>query len=403
MVTYASFNMKEWQAVEEQSEAAWKKKYLGERPTRSAVRKNVPGGVQMDAIAWVAFVLLVLVVAFSGFKAALAYVPVANSMYDHTITEIVNTHPELMDTLPLIPTRQAFISISQLMTFMLAELGMIYFMLAAPSVGKAKPPVWSDRGYGLVAVGQAIWWTVQPSTFSPHLLGLAVWGTIAFVIQISSTGNGTVIDKYLPIVVGLGLSVFVEEKLREWKLHRDEVSKALRTEQLLWDERLEGMWLDRKFITVLYNVLWEHLLNLHRVKDGRKYRPNAHLEALSGAERKTISLAEYNRMKGDLDFADDLKSAVRHEAQEAKAEKVKSGGKTADVRRFKSVNGGEDEVRRVPPNGMPAWTVDTLLADLAHLGVKPHEADRNFIRNTYAPEYRFEGILAAYRKRTNAA
>jgi hypothetical protein len=256
---------------------------LGKRPTYRSVAPLVDGGVDWNVLKIIAFTLLILIMLFTGAKAALSAVPVAVTMYDDLL------HGIMGDYLLVVP-KSLFVALMQMVFVLLSEAGLVYFVLLSKQIRYTVPKV-HDNPLINIVVNLVLFRGVY--TYLPLLM---VWGTIVFVFQISSHGEGTIIDKYLPLVMGIALAYVVEETISERNAHRALVFKRLKVEQEAYDQRYNNYDKDPLYLRLLANAIADKLPTLTRevVRNGKKETiSNRHLLDLPYQEYRKVVLDVY--------------------------------------------------------------------------------------------------------------
>lgn len=282
MVNHISFTTKEYTQLRDNTIQKYRQA-LGKRPTFRSVAPLVDGGVDWNILKIIAFTLLILVILFTGAKAALAAVPVAETMYDDLL------HGSLGQYLLVVP-KPLFVALMQMVFVLLSEAGLIYFVLLNKQIRFTMPKA-HDNPFINIVINFILFRGLY--TFLPLLM---VWGTIIFVFQISSHGEGTIIDKYLPLVMGIALAYVVEETISERNAHRALVFKRLKIEQDAYDHRFNNYEKDPLYLRMLANAIADKLPTLTRevVRNGKKETiTNKHLLELPSHEFQKLVLDVY--------------------------------------------------------------------------------------------------------------
>jgi hypothetical protein len=363
MNSYVKLSLAEWAKTYKNAVDLWSSTELGKRPN------TVPDSikVRVTIIEVVALSLLAFIIVFTGFKAVLHAVPVADSMYTKLLAGEASN-------LPLMPSRELFISAMQVMFFIASELGLVYFMLMAKDIKHVAVSHWRDY-FSIVTIAR-------------YLPTLAVWGIILFVVQISANEGGSVLDNYLPIVMGMALATFVEDFLEKRAVVSREYNARLSTLRDAWDKRKASMAQDEQFLLFLSGTIWESLLGLTRkdiTNNNKPKRVNASLETLGANERQAIILNEYKRNTTNLMFAKEVWRENQKYTEDVQEALLENATVTATI-----VEGG----KRLPPNGLKQWTWDALVADLSAWNA-PKPYTEKLLQEHYQAGY---GVRSVFRK-----
>lgn len=369
---YAKFNRAEATVVLDKAEAAYIKRYLKARPTYRSQYRVTPGGIRWTGLTLIAAVLFLLVCLFSGQKASLHAVPVANAMYDALITGEDGKPLELFSSI-LTPTRQTFVDTMRLMFIAMSELGIVYFALLAVKTAKAGGLI-TWRGSYSATAGYVLAELADTQRILSLLPRLIFFGLIGYIVFISSAGGDRIslFDRFLPVLVGIGLTLFIEELFKKQSEHVAAVELALIEAQSIWDANKAAMPIDERYLMLVHDFIGEALLTITRQHPvtKKRYQPNAALE--SAEDYESIILAEYKRITANVQFA----KQVRATLAENQAEREDYGE------------------LRTPPNGATEWTPETLWSDLMAINA-PKPLQRAFIRKHYATGLKAETMFSA--------
>jgi hypothetical protein len=337
-MNYLPLTQKEFKRVEARTKKFWYTHFLGQKPRRSSIK--LENAYVLDPLKLSAFVLLILIIFFTGFKAMLGAIPVAESMYIHL------THSVDLSRYPLTPSQGVFTTIMQLMFFVMTELGLIYFLLISKRIVRPEVNKWTDFF--------SVQWVLSVLPI------LASVGIVLFVVQISSGVNGTVLDMYLPIAVGMALAFFVEQELEVLEKRNHEIDKRYAEVTKQYNLKQDNMINDSQYMSVLFDYIKEALINKRK---GWFTYPNKRLEL---EDAKIIQDAVYEQWKNhtvNLDFVKKVLQATQNTLESERKLHIDIEGKA------------------VPPNGAKDWTPETLFLDLTArdlVGITRNELGRYY-------------------------
>lgn len=335
---YHPFSNRDWENLQTATQAAYRKA-LGARPTFKSVARSLPNRYAVTALEYAAMLVLLVLTAFTSYKVGALAMPFADNMLTVLLHET--------DLTPAI--QSSFRAITALLFMMLATPSLIYFKLLdnEPEIVAEKQATANMRWYRRLSLD----W------ISPRLPFAIVYISAAWLFYVSSFGTGSIFEKYLPVLVEVGLAQLVGNILKKRADYRKLVWDAYDDRVATWDSRIANADKDPLYLKLLYTRMKEGLVNLQH--QGRK--PNVGLQQADAATIDTILVTEYRRLTGGDHFA------------EAIGAPVQTG-------------------KRIPPNGK-AWTPTTLLHDLRIRGVGSNYSERQ-LQQDYAEGY---GARAAWR------
>jgi hypothetical protein len=316
-------NLKTSKAVLEQAKKLWLESNPKPKPKLHKVN--------YDPVTVIGLLLMVVTVLFSGSKAMLALVPVAESMYSHL------AHGSIYIFLP---SKELFVFLFSLLGAIMSEFGLIYFMLLSNEVIKLYP----DRWYKWLDI--RVWSTWLPS--------LVVYGILVFLVIISMDGEGNPLFKFLPIPVGAGLSLFAEGFIVELVRVSRENKNIREKLDAEYKIRLEHMRKDPQYNEILARVISEALPNVTVYNPVKKVttKPYADLESMDLDKRNSIILDTYKGLIGNYTLASDFIKEFNSVSMQADAVKLLNSDTARVV-----------EGKRLPPNGL-TWKLEEIIADL---------------------------------------
>lgn len=346
---YAPFRLKEWQAVQKRALTRFRTEVLGDRPTFKEVKKDLPNPFHITALEWAAIFVLIALFVVTSFKAGAVAVPFADSM----ITSLLGEAPSdfIRDTF----------RISMIVLFVLmATPALIYFKLLDkdPQIVENKLETRSTPWY--------MRWSLD--YISPRLPYFITYATAVWLVIISSKGDGTLFEKYLPVVLEVGLAHLVGVIISKRAYFNGLVYEALKERQTPYDFRWKQFSHDRDYLQILYQEMKDAFIKLTRPSPDPKLRyPNAQYEY---SERlHDMIVAEYWRMTADDNFAN---SVSQGEAP---------------------VAAGATELRK-PKHGSE-WSAEGLLHDIKVAGLDPTTLSESTLALHYAPGH---GARKAWRE-----
>jgi len=371
MKEWSKLTQQEWEQIKARAKAAFVTEIMGERPTYQTVRDTMPNPFRINPLEWGAILVLVFLAAFTGYKLAAVAVPFADSMATALTQE---TYIESW-------VLHSFQIVTAIMFVLMGTFSLIYFKLldTDKQIVEMKEKTKYYKG----------WRRLGLDWISPRLPYMIVYGSALWLFIVSSAGLDTVtfenfspFERYLPIVLEIGLAHLVGELLIKQEKFHNLVIGTLDEQCKPYDERLAGYEADPEFLKILHRYLRAGLLAVERLpKDklaigrGRKFKVNAWLHDADGDTLDKIILAEYKRLTGGMRFAREII------------------GTTSRAKPSPQAKTGSDE-RRIPPAGDKKWTAGTLVRDLKIRQVTDPNYGENQLAADYAPGY---GARAAWR------
>lgn len=354
----AHFNLNEWNKTEAKGKADFLTA-LGKRPTFNSVKKFVANRYVVTSLEYVASFVLFMLFIFTSFKVGALAVRYSDNLL-HSILDIHNANGTVT---PATIDREVlwwFAFVTIVMFILISTPGMIYFKLYDhdPSNMKAKQATAVKLDYSgwyafFASLGRAIFRMASFDWITPRLPIVITWACIAWLFYVSSHGDGSAWEKYLPVAFEVGLAQLVGNLLDKRAAYRQVVFDRLDEEASKYDQRLAEYERDPMYLRKLFNAIRENLTSL---RDRTGQLPNAFLETAPAVTVNRAVLEEYRRFTGGQQFADMVRAM--------KMDEITKEADTAEKRK---------------PRDGKNWTPATLFADLQARGVSGEYTERNIV------------------------
>lgn len=347
----AKLRLPEWHFVQARAKKLWLQE-LGKRPTFEEVKKNLPNPHTISALELLAIVVLLVLTLFTSYKVGALAIPFALRTL-----ETLSEHTPLAQWI-----KDSFVLVTAFLFMLLATPSVIYFKLLS-----GEPEVAAEKKATAYPTRRGA--RLSLDYLTPRLPSLIVYLSVVWLVVISNQLPGTPFEKFLPVVVEVGLAALVGNILDKRKKFNQIVWDALLEKTEPYDTRLKTYTTDGAYLRLLYQVMREEIVKVKRTDptSRRDVHVNAWLEAADEQVIFRILSAEYKRLTSGDQFAHAVQS-----------------GQTQDEL-------GEVEVRstlRKPPMGERRWTPETLLHDLQVRGIDPADGyNEDRLREDYDKAY----------------
>lgn len=299
MTKYTKLKQNDWRYIKNKARKLFIQE-LGPRPNFNSVKKDMPNPFEITYLEKAAILVLVVLTISTSIKAGAVGVSFAASQ----IAELTN---------PSILATTVFQLVTMVLFALMATPSLIYFKLLDhdPEIMRQKKATqhwpYSKR--------------LSLDYLTPRLPYYIVYASAAWLVIINSHGHGNIFEKYLPVILEVGLAhlvgVIMEKKYAFNKL----VWEALALKTQPYDNAVKNYQNDPRYLHILYQVMREYMINL-RVG---MTRPNSWMETADDDTISKIIHAEYKRLTG-------------------------------------SIQNAVQTTKRMPPNGIK-WTADELMHD----------------------------------------
>lgn len=360
MIEHVPLRSNEFNAAKTRAHKKWVEKELGPEPRWKTVRKQVPNTFSINFLEWAAVAVLAVLTIFTSFKVGGVAVPFSQML----LGELTRHTPITTEV------QTAFTAVTILLFALLATPALVYFQLLAndPEILEQKKNTVSS-------------WRLSLEYLTPRIPAAAVYLSTAWLFLVSSAGEGYWLEKFIPVIVEVGLAHLVGTLLKKNAAFNDLVRATLEEKLKPYQHRRENYEVDPAFLRTLYGELRDEVLALSRrdPRTGRQYKPNSALEGMDPKEVEAVLMNEYLRFSGGTSFATRARDA----------RKALDGEIALAVRS----ETGEDR-RRVPPNGIGEWTPELLARDLKARGIDLKSYGEKDLQNDYEADY---GARSAWR------
>lgn len=328
-----------WRKLEDHTTKKYISEHLGDKPTRDSVSKATPNTDPVTLLEWLTVILLLVLVAFSVFKA----VPVAIAFADSYLAVA-----ELPDYL-LIPFRVAAV----LAGAMLVSTGLIFttMMAQAPHILQLQKDF---------AVKGNPFRLFLLEVLVPRMFTFLTYSVIVWLFLISSHGEGSYAMKFLPVIFEVVLAHLTIDVYNKKVKRNNEITLLLNAALIDWKKALNDRYSNATFLEMLYLEMREAIIYM---KVGRGKTPNAWMLELNNDSVMEIITKEYLRLTSGMQFALNLTSE-KIEREEIKAQVAERGQPLEQIAPPKNSHTSPDY-----PNGK--WTVASLKGNFQQRGLNP--------------------------------
>lgn len=334
---------------------------LGERPDFKSVAKTTYNPNALDALQKWAILLLVVLAIFTSYKVGIAALPFSESLMRSLGNNAV-LHPLIITTGQITTV---------LLMILIGTPGLIYFKLLSQSPAIQKK-LKETRHYK--------WWQrASISYLSPRIPAVATYVIVVWLLLVSNHGDGAdgttvYFERFLPVLLEVGLANFVGDKIRDIRSFRDSVNAELQRRLTPYENKLANYRTDSDYLRMVYQEMSEYLPRM-RVR-GKREMPNIHLLKDEKALLRAV-LSEYRRLTSGDAFAD----SILNKEQESPETVV--------------VEDATSELRK-PPGDDTQWDAETLKQDFALRGFTPDtEYTEKQLNRDYAAGYKARSAFRA--------
>lgn len=351
---YTKFSNAEWDKIQQAAKTKWETAILGKRPDFKTVAADLPNRFAVTPLEWVAMLVLLVLTIYTSYKVGALAIPFAERLIGD-----LSGHTYIS---PLVGS--SFKLVTAVLFMLLATPSLIYFKLLDkdPEVMKQKKET-AHRG-----------WLRRLSLdyITPRLPYMITYLSALWLIYVSTYGGGSPFERFLPVIVEIGLAQLVGTIMQKRADYRNLVWSALADRVPSYETRKRNYELDPDYLKILYQTMRDAII---RVQRQGKF-PNRELETIDGKVMDRILMDEYRRLTGGLYFAN----------------QVTRGSEEVDYPQIPDpviyTNG-----KRKPPHGDNKWTPETLVFDLRKRGVGTDYSEKQ-LSVDYAAGY---GARSAWR------
>jgi hypothetical protein len=364
-MNYARFRLDEWTALQKKAHDAWVKNHLGKPPDKKSIRKTISNPFFITMLEWAAVAVLAVAMVFTFLKMGVSAVA-----YVEDLVEALG-HGQ-----PVHEAIRGIFSVTAIIFFgLLSTPGLIYFQLFDRDDKEIQH---LKEETARKAARYQKWLGVSPYIFTleyltPRLPGLMVYAITIWLIYISSAGNGSFFEKYVPVIAEVAFAHLVGDIISKRSAFSRLVTQKYDEQLLNWELRRDNYETDKTYRKTLYQYMREGLAGIKRTVGGKDTQINRNwveVEA-SAADLHNAIMSEYLRLNDGDNFADQIDDFRKHQGSAPKA--------AASV---------ESLPFRLPPNGQTAWTPSSLLTDLRIMNFKPSEMNEAKLKEVYGGEHK---------------
>lgn len=352
----ARFRLDEWTKTQNRAKAAWEKDVLGKAPDRKSIRKTISNPFFITALEWAAVAVLLVAMIFTFLKIGVSAVTYVDNLV------IALGHGAYVE-----PVIRDFFRVAAIVFFgLLSTPGLIYFQLFDrddKEIQKLKEAT--------ARKAQGSWWYYFTLAYiTPRLPGLMVYVITGWLLFISSAGDGSVFEKYVPVIAEVAFAHLVGDIISKRSAFSRLINQKVEELTAAWEHKRDNIETDNSYRQTLYRFMREDLAGLKRMVNGKDTQVNRNwveVEA-SAAELHGAIMNEYLRLNDGANFAEQVEQFKRSGAVITAA----------------PVNASPF---RQPPNGAKTWTPETLLTDLRIMNLKPSEMNEKKLAEVYGGDH----------------